>query len=67
MRDWQESLRKEKLICDALRKCEASDSSSIIRADGWCPREDFVILQESLQDAVRQAGAQEPVIQVSFH
>lgn len=63
LRNWQEWLRRERLVCDALKKCQSAVNSDFVTAEGWIPTEYIRGLQDAVRDAVRQSGAQEAVVQ----
>eukprot|EP01006_Ploeotia_vitrea_P050333 TRINITY_DN67445_c6_g4_i1.p1 TRINITY_DN67445_c6_g4~~TRINITY_DN67445_c6_g4_i1.p1 ORF type:complete len:915 (+),score=490.58 TRINITY_DN67445_c6_g4_i1:117-2861(+) len=55
LRDWQVALKKEKSICDALKKCHFY--LTYITIEGWCPAEDIQTLESVLHEAVAFSGA----------
>lgn len=63
LRNWQEALRKEKAICDALKKCNTSNRTTTI-AEGWVPVEDIDRLKVAVNEAVRYSGAQPVVVEL---
>ena len=63
LRNWQESLRREKHICDALKKCQIRESSRIVIAEGWCPVSMVDQIHLAVRQAVRFSGAQPAIVQ----
>jgi V-type H+-transporting ATPase subunit a len=63
LRDWQEVLRRESCVCNALKKCKAPDESTVVVAEGWCPQDEVGVLRRVLYDAAQDSGTHPPVVE----
>jgi len=63
LRMYQESLRREKIISDTLKKVVVTNGSRMMRVEGWCPVEDLDSMHVALAEASRQTGSQPPIVQ----
>jgi len=63
LRTWQESLRVEKLVCDALKMCSMPNGSSVVTCEGWIPTEHITDLYRTCEH-VGNGGDQRAVVQL---
>jgi len=63
LRNWQEAIRRERLICEALKKCSCPNNSNIITCEGWVPLEDLPNLENCIKSAAHFSGSLPVVMQ----
>ncbi len=66
--NWQQSLQKERHVCDVLKKCDQESSSSkMMTMEGWCPSDSLEELKQTLHAAVRATQAKQAALQIFDH
>jgi len=66
--NWQQSLQKERHVCDVLKRCEQESAhSKMMTMEGWCPTESLDELRQVLHSAVRATQAKQAALQVFDH
>jgi V-type H+-transporting ATPase subunit a len=63
LRNYQDWIRREKLVCETLKRCYTPDNSNLIRAEGWLPADQFDELNLAVRKAVQFSGAQPALVQ----